>query len=74
MPGDPPDLQAALAPYPAAPKKFEGFLRSAKLAILQWVASAKTPETRARRIEETARLAEQNKRANQWRPNKAGLP
>ena len=28
---------------------------------------AKKPETRAKRIEETARLAAQNVRANQWR-------
>jgi uncharacterized protein YdeI (YjbR/CyaY-like superfamily) len=69
----PPDLQKALASYNSAQKYFEAFPRSARLAILQWIASAKTPETRARRIEETARLAEDNLRANQWRPNKRGL-
>ena len=35
--------------------------------ILEWIANAKTPVTRAKRIEETARLARQNLRANQWR-------
>jgi uncharacterized protein YdeI (YjbR/CyaY-like superfamily) len=70
----PPDLQKAFDPYGSAQKYFEEFPRSAKLAILQWIASAKTPETRARRIEETARLAEDNLRANQWRPNKRGSP
>jgi uncharacterized protein YdeI (YjbR/CyaY-like superfamily) len=69
----PPDLQKALASYNSAQKNFEGFPRSAKLGILQWIASAKTPETRLRRIEETARLAEDNLRANQWRPTKRGL-
>jgi uncharacterized protein YdeI (YjbR/CyaY-like superfamily) len=29
---------------------------------------AKRPETRAKRIEETARLANENIRANQWKP------
>jgi hypothetical protein len=28
----------------------------------------KRPEIRSRRVEETARLAEENVRANQWRP------
>jgi uncharacterized protein YdeI (YjbR/CyaY-like superfamily) len=63
----PPDLQEAFAPYPSAQINFEAFPRPAKLAILQWIAAAKTSETRARRIAETARLAEDNQRANQWR-------
>jgi uncharacterized protein YdeI (YjbR/CyaY-like superfamily) len=37
--------------------------------ILQWIASAKKPETDARRVEDTARLAARNIRANQWRPS-----
>lgn len=63
----PPDLAAALAAYESAQTHFEAFPRSVKRAILEWVASAKTPATRARRIEETARLAQDNQRANQWR-------
>ncbi len=63
----PPDLAAALAAYESAQTHFEAFPRSVKRAILEWVASAKTPATRARRIEETARLAQENQRANQWR-------
>jgi len=35
--------------------------------VLEWIAIAKKSETRARRVEETARLAEDNIRANQWR-------
>lgn len=63
----PPDLATALAGYPAARAHFDAFPRSARRSILEWIASAKTAPTRARRIEETARLAEENRRANQWR-------
>jgi len=35
--------------------------------IQEWIATAKKPETRARRVEETARLVDANIRANQWR-------
>lgn len=61
----PPDLAAALATYESAQTHFEAFPRSVKRSILVWVVSAKTPATRARRIEETARLAQDNQRANQ---------
>jgi uncharacterized protein YdeI (YjbR/CyaY-like superfamily) len=64
----PPDLAAALAQYPAARQHFEAFPRSAKRSILEWIAGAKTPATRAKRVEEAARLAQENQRANQWRP------
>jgi uncharacterized protein YdeI (YjbR/CyaY-like superfamily) len=63
----PPDLEAALGSYSAAGQNFDEFPRSAKRAILEWIANAKRPETRAKRIEETARLAQDNIRANQWR-------
>jgi uncharacterized protein YdeI (YjbR/CyaY-like superfamily) len=63
----PPDLEAALAGYPSAGRHFEAFPRSAKRGILEWIAAAKTAGTRAKRIAETARLAEENQRANQWR-------
>ena len=68
----PPDLRAALAAIPNAASNFEAFPRSAKRGILEWIANAKTPPTRARRIDETARLASRNERANQWRPKPAG--
>jgi len=64
----PPDLAAALAANPIAQQYFEAFPRSAKRAILEWISNAKKPETRAKRVEETARLAAENIRANQWRP------
>jgi len=63
----PPDLEAALAAYPSARAHFDAFPRSVKRGILEWIAQAKTAPTRAKRIDETARLAEENKRANQWR-------
>lgn len=64
----PPDLAAALAANGDAPVHFEAFPRSVKRGILEWILNAKKPETRARRITETATLAAQNIRANQWRP------
>ena len=63
----PPDLDRALNANPAAAQYFQAFPRSVKRGILEWIANAKKPETRAKRIEETARLAAQNVRANQWR-------
>ncbi|MFQ3612217.1 MAG: YdeI/OmpD-associated family protein [Cyanobacteriota bacterium] len=63
----PPDLEDALAIYPFATDYFQAFPRSVKRGILEWINNAKRPETRAKRIEETARLANDNLRANQWR-------
>jgi uncharacterized protein YdeI (YjbR/CyaY-like superfamily) len=68
----PPDLAAALATYPAARGHFDASPRSARRAILAWIVSAKTDATRAKRIAETARLAEINERANQPRPTSKG--
>ena len=42
--------------------------RSARRGILEWIVQAKRPETRVKRVAETARLAQENIRANQWRP------
>jgi uncharacterized protein YdeI (YjbR/CyaY-like superfamily) len=63
----PPDLQAALDAHPPAGENFAAFPRSVKRGILEWIVQAKRPETRAQRVEETARLAAENIRANQWR-------
>lgn len=63
----PPDLTAALESHERAAEFFAAFPRSAKRGILEWIANAKTAATRAKRIDETARLAAENKRANQWR-------
>lgn len=62
----PEDLQAELAKHPPADVHFAAFPKSAKQGILQWILNAKRPETRQNRILETATLAAQNKRANQY--------
>ena len=62
----PDDLAKACAAYPDARAYFDAFPRSVRRGILEWIAQAKRPETRAKRIEETARLAQSNYRANQW--------
>jgi uncharacterized protein YdeI (YjbR/CyaY-like superfamily) len=64
----PDDLVAALAWHPRAAEHFEAFPRSVKRGILEWIVNAKRPETRAKRIAETARMAAANERANQWKP------
>lgn len=64
----PADLNAVLDADPDARRNFDAFPRSAKRGILEWVCAAKKPETRAKRVADTARLAAQNVRANQWSP------
>jgi uncharacterized protein YdeI (YjbR/CyaY-like superfamily) len=64
----PPDLARAFEVFASAAANFDAFPRSAKRGILEWIEIAKKPETRAKRVEETARLAADNIRANQWRP------
>lgn len=63
----PADLNKALAAHTRAKRYFQAFPRSVKRGILQWIASAKKAETRARRITETVASAAKNIRANQWR-------
>lgn len=60
----PDDLQQLFNRHPAARRNFEGFPPSSQTLILSWIATAKRPETRQRRVEETVRLANQNRRAN----------
>lgn len=67
----PADLAVALDAYPHARLNFEAFPRSAKRAVLEWILTAKMPATRANRIAQTARLANENIRANQWKPKDA---
>lgn len=59
----PPDLARALRSTKGAKKFFDAFSDSSKKMILWWIAGAKKPETRARRIAETARLAAKGRRA-----------
>ncbi len=62
----PEDLQVILALYENAEHHFNAFPASVKKAILEWILNAKTPETRMKRLVETATLAAENKRANQY--------
>jgi uncharacterized protein YdeI (YjbR/CyaY-like superfamily) len=62
----PADLARAFRRYAGAAANFAAFPPSARRGILEWIAQAKTPETRTKRITETAALAAQNKRANQY--------
>jgi uncharacterized protein YdeI (YjbR/CyaY-like superfamily) len=64
----PDDLADALDSRPPAREHWDAFPRSVRRSILEWIVQAKRDTTRAARIEETARLAQQNERANQWRP------
>lgn len=66
----PDDLAAALDAVASARANFEAFPPSARRGILEWIAQAKTEATRSKRIRETADLAGQNQRANQWRPTR----
>ena len=66
----PPDLQAQFDQYNLAATHFNAFPRSVKRSILEWIFNAKRPATRAKRIHETASLAQQNIRANQYRQPK----
>jgi uncharacterized protein YdeI (YjbR/CyaY-like superfamily) len=59
----PPDLEVALAASGQAEANFAAFSDAAKRAILRWLIDAKRSETRAKRIEETARLAAENQKA-----------
>jgi uncharacterized protein YdeI (YjbR/CyaY-like superfamily) len=50
----PDDLAAAFAAQPGAIERWDAFTPSAKRPYLLWIATAKRPETRARRVRETA--------------------
>ena len=60
------DLAAALDSIDSARANFDAFAPSTRRGILEWIAQAKTEPTRAKRIDETATLAGENRRANQW--------
>jgi uncharacterized protein YdeI (YjbR/CyaY-like superfamily) len=70
----PDDLLAALQSYETALQNFEAFPKSTKRAILEWISAAKQSATRQKRVEETAKLAAQNIRANQYVPKNNSQP
>ncbi len=57
----PADLQKALATNENANRYFAAFSNTTKKIILVWIESAKRPETRLKRIEQTVNSAAQNK-------------
>lgn len=63
----PADLQAAFDARPDAEATFADFPPSTRRGILEWIGNAKRPETRAKRISDTADKAARGERANQWR-------
>ena len=64
----PPDLQESLDANPVAKAHFDAFPRSAKRGMLEWLLTAKTPTTRAKRIADIVTKAGRNERANQYTP------
>ena len=69
---EPPDLAAALDADPPARKHWDAFPPSARKALLTWLASAKRPATREKRVAEIAAKAAVGERANEWRPRDGG--
>lgn len=63
----PKDLKAAFDSHLGSALHWSNFPRSVKRGILEWIEQAKRPETRARRVLETAQRAAKGERANQWR-------
>jgi uncharacterized protein YdeI (YjbR/CyaY-like superfamily) len=64
---EPADLRAALDADADARRHWDAFPRSTRRAILEWITAAKRPETREKRVRETAEQAARDVRANQWR-------
>jgi uncharacterized protein YdeI (YjbR/CyaY-like superfamily) len=68
----PAELIEAFGHYAGSEAMFDAFPKSAKRGILEWISNARTPATLEKRVQETARLAAQNVRANQW-PRKQSI-
>ncbi|HEX2770821.1 MAG TPA: YdeI/OmpD-associated family protein [Micromonosporaceae bacterium] len=62
----PDDLAAAFDAHPGARRHWDGFPRSVRRGILEWIVQARRAQTRAKRIAETAERAARGERANQW--------
>jgi uncharacterized protein YdeI (YjbR/CyaY-like superfamily) len=68
---EPDDLARALDAEPRARAAWDGFPRSARRGILEWIVQAKRAETRAARVATTVSEAREGRRANQWRATRA---
>jgi uncharacterized protein YdeI (YjbR/CyaY-like superfamily) len=62
----PPDLEVALKARPPAHTCFVAFAPSHRRNVLRWIAAAKQPPTRAKRIETVASLAADGKKVPQF--------
>ncbi len=60
----PPDLARALEAVPRATYFYGRFPPSSRRGILEWIKTAKTKETREKRVRETAEKAGRNRKAN----------
>jgi uncharacterized protein YdeI (YjbR/CyaY-like superfamily) len=60
---EPADLRAALDAEPEARRHWDAFPGSAKRRMLEWIVTAKRPETRARRVGATVHAAARGDRA-----------
>ncbi len=58
----PDDLVKALSEHPPALENFDAFPDASKRFVLRWIKLAKKPETRAKRIAQTAELAAKNEK------------
>ena len=65
----PPELEAALSANPAARAAFDGFPPGGRREYVEWVAEAKRPETRAKRIAQAVEWMAEGKRRN-WKYEK----
>jgi uncharacterized protein YdeI (YjbR/CyaY-like superfamily) len=59
--GPPPDVMAAIAAHPGLEQKFSALSASRRKMLSYWVASAKRPETRARRIAQFVALCREHR-------------
>jgi uncharacterized protein YdeI (YjbR/CyaY-like superfamily) len=64
----PGDLAAALDAHPGARERWDALSRSVRRAALEQIVLAKRPETRAKRVAETARRTAEGERSGQWQP------
>jgi uncharacterized protein YdeI (YjbR/CyaY-like superfamily) len=63
----PADLKLHFSKNKVAFENWEKFPRSSRRGILEWILSAKKPETRLNRIQQTVELASKNLKANHYR-------
>src|SRR5690606_15559437 len=71
----PEDLAEALAPHAEARAFFDGLSYTHRKEYVQWIAAAKRPETRRRRIEKAVAMLRDGRKSRQPRLSRAsGLP